>query len=186
MLERQKILEIAKTLFNENGYFNVTMRQISNHLGISVGNLTYYYPKKADILRGIMAQSLHDVLVPNFYDLTTLNDYFGVLIDSLENERFFFLDYYRLHSLHPENKTNELLVKDKLFQGVNQLIANGLFIDSVSDVTVESLIKIFMMADLAWIKQPNRNREEFLKLHWNVLYAFLTEKGVKKLKTFLS
>lgn len=46
MLERQKILEIAKTLFNENGYFNVTMRQISNHLGISVGNLTYYYPKK--------------------------------------------------------------------------------------------------------------------------------------------
>lgn len=90
MLERQKILEIAKTLFNENGYFNVTMYQISNHLGISVGNLTYYYPKKADILRGIMAQSLHDVLVPNFYDLTTLNDYFGVLIDSLENERFSF------------------------------------------------------------------------------------------------
>ena len=79
--------------------------------------------------------------------MTTLNDFFGVLIDSLENERFFFLD---------------------------------------SDVTVESLIKIFMMADLAWIKQPNRNREEFLKLHWNVLYAFLTEKGVKELKTFLS
>lgn len=118
--------------------------------------------------------------------MTTLNDYFGVLIDSLENERFFFLDYYHLHGLHPENKANESLVKDKLIQGVKQLIANGLLIDSVSDVTIESLIEIFLMADLAWIKQPNRNREEFLKLHWNVLYAFLTEKGVKELKTFLS
>jgi AcrR family transcriptional regulator len=47
---REKILEAARRLFNKEGYFNVRMRAIAEEEGISVGNLTYHFKKKPEIL----------------------------------------------------------------------------------------------------------------------------------------
>ena len=41
---KQIIAEASRELFNSNGYQKVTMRQIADRCGISVGNLTYHYP----------------------------------------------------------------------------------------------------------------------------------------------
>lgn len=42
---RDKILETAIELFNKKGYAYVTLRDISDALNISPGNLTYYFKK---------------------------------------------------------------------------------------------------------------------------------------------
>jgi AcrR family transcriptional regulator len=47
---RERILESARRLFNKEGYFNVRMRAIAEEEGISVGNLTYHFKKKREIL----------------------------------------------------------------------------------------------------------------------------------------
>lgn len=47
---RERILESARRLFNKEGYFNVRMRAIAEEEGISVGNLTYHFKKKPEIL----------------------------------------------------------------------------------------------------------------------------------------
>ena len=78
---KQLIAEASRELFNANGYQKVTMRQIADRCGISVGNLTYHYPHKEDLLMlehdGILNAFLNDVLT-NRPDLTGLKGYFTV------------------------------------------------------------------------------------------------------------
>ncbi len=49
-----KILETALRMFNEYGYAQVGVREISRELRISPGNLSYHFPKKEDILFRLM------------------------------------------------------------------------------------------------------------------------------------
>ena len=51
---REAIINQAKQLFNERGYFNVSMRDIADKLGISPGNLTYYFKKKEDLIEAVL------------------------------------------------------------------------------------------------------------------------------------
>ncbi len=75
------IAEASRELFNTYGYQKVTMRQIAERCGISVGNLTYHYPHKEDLLMlehdGILNAFQEDVL-SNRPDLTGLKGYFTV------------------------------------------------------------------------------------------------------------
>lgn len=47
---RDKILEKARDLFNERGISQVSSRDISRELGISYGNLCYYFASKNDLV----------------------------------------------------------------------------------------------------------------------------------------
>ena len=76
-----KIAQESERLFNTYGYNSVTMRQIADACGISVGNLTYHYPKKEDLLMlehdGIMNSFLDAVFTENSA-LVGLRGYFTV------------------------------------------------------------------------------------------------------------
>ena len=50
---KQKILDVSKDLFNEEGYSHVTIRMIALRLGISSGNLNYHFKKREEILEGL-------------------------------------------------------------------------------------------------------------------------------------
>ncbi len=50
---RAKILETARTLFNQYGYSNVTIRMIAQELGMSSGNLNYHFKKREHILESL-------------------------------------------------------------------------------------------------------------------------------------
>lgn len=47
---RETIFRESVRLWNEKGYENVSMRDIAGACNIGTGNLTYYFPKKEDIL----------------------------------------------------------------------------------------------------------------------------------------
>ncbi len=50
-----KILSSALDVLIGEGYHGFTMRAVAEHCGITVGNLTYYYPTKNDLLRALLA-----------------------------------------------------------------------------------------------------------------------------------
>ncbi len=50
MKTKDKILQAALALFNEEGLDNVSLRRIAQELGISLGNLTYHYARRDDIV----------------------------------------------------------------------------------------------------------------------------------------
>ncbi len=49
-----KILESARDLMISGGYHNLTLRKVAAGAGISVGNLSYYYSNKQDLLRDLL------------------------------------------------------------------------------------------------------------------------------------
>ena len=55
---KELIRNTARELFNERGYRAVSMRNIADALGISVGNLTYHYPQKELLMEAIMDAEL--------------------------------------------------------------------------------------------------------------------------------
>ena len=80
-ITKSKIAQESERLFNTYGYNSVTMRQIADACGISVGNLTYHYPKKEDLLMlehdGIMNAFLTRVFSDES-ELSGLRGYFTV------------------------------------------------------------------------------------------------------------
>lgn len=48
---RRAILDMAKTLFSQQGYNAVSIGEIAGALGISKGNVTYHFKRKEDIMR---------------------------------------------------------------------------------------------------------------------------------------
>lgn len=48
---KEQILAKAMMLFMHEGYEKTTMRRIASELGLAVGNVNYYYPKKEDIIK---------------------------------------------------------------------------------------------------------------------------------------
>ena len=60
-LMRERICDCAKRLFEREGYEQVSMRQIAAEAGIAVGNLTYYFSKKEDLLMELLLRFLKAV-----------------------------------------------------------------------------------------------------------------------------
>lgn len=60
----QRILICAKELFGLYGYDKVSMRDIADRAGISVGNLTYYYGRKERIMLAVLDQINEEVSRP--------------------------------------------------------------------------------------------------------------------------
>ena len=50
----QRILDVARRLFIEEGHGKLTMRRIAKAAGMSPGNLSYYYPTRADLLADLL------------------------------------------------------------------------------------------------------------------------------------
>lgn len=73
----EKIVEKALESFNEKGIEYVGMRELAAQLGMRIGNLTYYFPTKDDLVNRLTLQ------------LAEENSMTIVAIDSVTIERFF-------------------------------------------------------------------------------------------------
>ena len=60
---KEKILTAALLLFNKKGLSVITTRQLTVHLNISQGHLTYYFHKRAKILETLYGQFQDQYLI---------------------------------------------------------------------------------------------------------------------------
>ncbi len=59
---KDQILKSARQLFRERGYDGVSLRAIAEHAGTTIGNLTYHYPQKGDLLVAMQLSAQVDAL----------------------------------------------------------------------------------------------------------------------------
>ena len=79
---RQEILYAAQALFSRYGYDRVSMRDIAESVGISVGNLTYYFGKKEYVMVAVLEQmdrqAEEEIVVPtSVAEVDQLLDWFA-------------------------------------------------------------------------------------------------------------
>lgn len=184
---REKILAVSLRLFNEQGYRNVTMRAIADALSISVGNLTYHFAKKQDIVAALMddvfAQMTATADMPAA-SLAQIDSLFSMMLDTLERCAFFFLDNELKQENGPLHLAHHTHLRARLIDGLNALAEQGFFIESFTPEVCRTLIQILLMSHMTWLKQTVRgtdknamSKTEFLRAHWLVLSPYLTEKG---------
>lgn len=51
---RENILEVARKVLIRDGYHAFTTRKVAEESGMSVGNLTYYFPNKSSLVEAVM------------------------------------------------------------------------------------------------------------------------------------
>lgn len=181
---REDIIRTSIDLFNQRGYGNVSLRDISGTLGVSVGNLNYYFAKKQDILNAIMERNfLLTAAGEKIATLAQLHDFLGRMLESLSTHAFYFRDpsIYALNSGGEENVTGLFQI---FVEGLRELQAQGIFQDTLTPERLNALVKVLMLSHLAWIQpSPQFNavqsmtKEEFLAAHWLLLDPYFTDKG---------
>lgn len=181
---REDIIQTSIALFNERGYGNVSLRDISGALGIRVGNLNYYFAKKQDILQAIMERNfLHTAVQEDITTLTQLHGFLGRMLDSLSDHAFYFRDP-SIHSLNSGGEKNVNGLYRIFVRALEDLQARGLFQDTLTPERLESLVKVLMLSHLSWVQTSpqysavqSMTREEFLAAHWMLLDPYFTDAG---------
>lgn len=136
MKTRDRILNAALILFNEQGDHKVTTNHLAAHLGMSPGNLYYHFKNKQDIIYDLFLQ--HEAQIeaaltipegsPTDYKMT-LADKFSVMLgvfESLWHYRFIHLNLSQLLSDNPslQRRYREFYQKclyklDKVYEGLD-------------------------------------------------------------------
>ncbi len=128
-----KILKSARNLMITSGYHKLTLRKVAADAGISVGNLSYYYSNKQDLMR-----DLFDTVIENYlleFDNIRQNtgdsaeDQFiaivNFIIDDMRTQETtnFFPELWALsnHDDYAAERMNELYIKARIV--LNELIA---------------------------------------------------------------
>ena len=189
---RYEILEKARILFNNRGYNAVSMRAIASQCNISVGNLTYYFPHKLDILCSLM-QDINPV--KNVTEITSLEDlatYLDEMITGVKKNNFFFnvSDMQRIDEICFEiNKKSVETLQNNLILTLKNLQNHGLLIKNVSNEIWNTIISFWMLSHISWVREDfdssvykNTTQEEFLFQHFVLLLPYMTEKGYQQLE----
>lgn len=164
---KDEILEIAIKLFNEKGCLNTTTRHICEDLGISVGNLYYYFKNKEDILIEIYVRHLETI----FKEVKSLDyehdDSFlfkEFLLNHLveeEKHNFLYLEFNAMVAKFPKFR----LIKEENLRLNNQLLKNLI----KHQIKYEYIIKLkereidFLVSN-SWAIAMNAIN------YWNLLY----------------
>lgn len=186
MDKKRQILITARALFNEKGYHQVKMRDISNELGISVGNLTYHYKKKQDILKAIHQEVYETLNVePQVETLTDFMNLLKSMIRTLFNEKYYFNDRTigdELPEFMEEQGRRSVDVKQNVINGMKKLRENGLL--SIDDESIAIVIRFILLSHIGWILDVKELKQEiedkYIDEHLILLKAYLTEAGLKE------
>lgn len=194
---RQEILNVAKAMFNQKGFNAVSTSDISQSLGLSKGNLTYYFKKKEHILEAILMEMPSAIPLEAPTNLLELNTFFQDMQQVVQENSFYFWHHAQLSQL--SSKIHEMQVKmyqtnvDKLSRAFRTLQDNGLIRKEDFQGEYEYLIDTLLLTAIYWIpfcelrqvQQPNSMPDLHCR-EWNILSSLLTDKGKASLISIFS
>lgn len=202
MKRREKILVTALEMFNESGLHAVGVREIAKKLSISVGNLTYHFPKKEDIVTEILwlLNKQNTNLYEDFFiDEPSLEsflqlmkgifenqyEYRGVVISAVEVKRV-YEQYYDFNAVEEKRLTILSTIITKLIKA-GELKLNGSGKDFM--VSFMSLFSQYWIQE-AFVTYGELSKEEviekYLLLLSQQLAIFATPQGLESMDFFFS
>lgn len=179
METREIILASALRMFNQQGYRQVSMRAIAEASGIAVGNVTYYFHQKADIVAALMESAYQEAKPEGpIRTLADVTDQFSRMLDALLRHAFYFLDEEFLHQPRQHN----LAIRQRLLEGFSYLTAEGYFQPCFTADVQETVLNVLLLSHLSWLRNTLRlsekwSKADFLDAHWTILLPYLSEKG---------
>ncbi len=192
MTAKDEILIKAIELFNQCGYESVTMRDIANAMHKSVGNITYHYSKKSDLMRAIgnlIYQDFCSLQLQSKLDIHGLHEKLVEMIQFQKRYAFYFTNMIALRKYQTDTVDTEdrqLTVREKLISYYSEVIRNfeaeEIFETLPEKKSSRYLAEGIVLIILSWrhtgIPEHEARYNELLKIIWTVIYPYLTQKGI--------
>ncbi len=189
MKTRDKIIETAIQLFNEQGSRAISTNHIAATIGISPGNLYYHFRNKEDIIRAIFEQM--DAFGVAQYQII-LDKYPPGTFEALE-QTFVMIQEYNWRYRFFKRELTSLIMNDGLlrerFHATNRQmqdmirftldggIANG-SVKHINDATKENLVDAIWLLALFWLN--------YLEVGGEKVNEMTLKRGNEVLRTVLS
>ena len=189
---RSKILSTAQRLFNENGYRKVSLRKISDAMGISIGNLTYHFKKRDEILKALLENNLVELNTDKAKSLEDLRSHLIQMTKGIKANSFFFADMSLQtmdEELYEYNSNNVRKQKEILLKKVIDLRECGIIKKSVRDEDLRDIIEMEMLSHVTWAVNSGRkntytdmDEDAFISLSLRLFKPYLSKEGIKQLE----
>lgn len=192
------ILQESLKLFNDKGVEYVGMREIAAHLSIKLGNITYYFPRKADLIYAHWQALVEaNTKLINSTKIDTLDDVFTFLNAYFNNQytyRCIILSFHHIirqdERLWQKFKAVAQERKAAFPKMVEKLIENETIIQ-LNDEAIQMLNENITIITRYWLLQERVKSESFelasaskhyLKLIRGILYPYFTAKAKQTFK----
>ena len=189
---RSKILSTAQRLFNENGYRKVSLRKISDAIGISIGNLTYHFKKRDDILKALLENNLVELNTDKAKSLDDLRLHLLQMTKGIQANSFFFSDMSLQtmdDDLYEYNRNNVKKQMEILLKKVMDLRECGVIKKSVRDEDLRDIIEMEMLSHVTWAVNSGRkntyttmDEDSFISLSLRLFRPYLSKEGIRQLE----
>lgn len=158
---KTRICEAATRLFNERGYDAVTMRDIAQEAGTSLGNLTYHFSRKEKLLDELLS-SLHSSFSSQLDVGAVGEDLLGHLLDTFDaaeaNERdypFYFRNVPEIYRSSEAVRHDTDEFAEGLFSHyaacLKRLRKDGLVRSDLDDREVEHVARLMVHTESSWM-----------------------------------
>ena len=196
----EKIVQAALKMFNEAGIEYVGMRELATALDIRIGNLTYYFPTKDDLVNRLaidLAEENNRTIVP--IENMTMESFFGVLEQVFRNHvkfRCLMLSFVHVMQRNPliakryakiQPKRNEAWAKNV------EALRTGKYIKATA-TEIDFLVSTIALIARFWISEAaiafrNVSEEDqihhYMKMVARIFLPYATAKGKNELDVIL-
>lgn len=197
---REKIVDAALSLLNAKGLQNVTVRDITKELNISVGNFTYYFPKWENMMDDIVGKLINDleeINRKNNLQLSSIMDYFNDIYTLQVKYIFIFSNFYLFFLTYPKYKEMTVTFVNERMENMRQslelMIKEGyLHPFDKEEHNYDLMVKNIWVHMSSWCAfsislansefSSERDKKGFFLSLWNICAFHLTEKGLKTVR----
>ena len=184
---KEDILITARELFNEYGYKNISMRDIAKKLNISVGNLTYYFKKKEDLIEEVVMykhRKYQGILLPESLD--DLNNLFLDMLNTQNKNIYYFKHFDELAEISSKIYEIQLATLNKiekiLKECFEELQRKNLVQKVKPKSQIDNLIKCILTVIIYKpIKTKDLNKQDnidsIISCLWSMIFMYLTDEG---------
>ncbi|WP_270089928.1 TetR/AcrR family transcriptional regulator [Sphingobacterium sp. SYP-B4668] len=158
MKTSDKILDVARQLFNESGIRNTTTRGIAVTMAISPGNLHYHFKHTEDIVIALFRQLIdwydHIIEQVQYLSLECIDDLIPILeliYEKMDEFRFLFLHFVEIGIWIPDIRIDyQHLVAKRENQFINwleRLEEQGVLVTLSPQIKTNLVKKLFIVGD---------------------------------------
>ena len=184
---KDKILTASRLYFNQHGFGSPTLYEISQEMGISRGNLTYYFKNKEALLEALVQQMWQEyqagqIKATQFPSWNIIKKSIRVLHELQEAYAFIFFD----QQIFQQPTVQEILqkiesdsIKTQMFMfsfsiqigNMNKEPAPGIY---------HTICKAIWMSAFYWLATKTHDQQRagnWDDVMWTLLYPHFTQKG---------
>lgn len=190
---RDTIIETATYLFNRDGASNVSLRMIADEMGISVGNLTYHFHKKEDLISEIVvrltkARNIYGY--PTYVSMSEFNEFLISLQLRHERFSFFYADLANLTRQYQVVRDAEIMANSELRFFYKQVLKtfelHGLIHPEKYNDQYNDIADVMVMVSTFWSQEKivsvdfPRTPLSLVSLLWSIIVPGCTEAGLRE------